>query len=124
MFNFGTNIKVFVITIRFSSPNWIFSDNSDLNCYSLENGKILNAKMVFMLFSTSYRLFQEKTRIFEHHAHETWLWTCDPVVLKLYKTQKNRKSWNFSTCHDIIWREPDKKLTLFREICHALCVET
>jgi hypothetical protein len=26
--------------------------------------------MIFMLFSTNYGLFQEQTRIFEHHAHE------------------------------------------------------
>jgi hypothetical protein len=29
MFDFGTIIKVFAITIRFSSFNLIFSDNSD-----------------------------------------------------------------------------------------------
>jgi hypothetical protein len=31
----------------------------------------VNAKMIFMLFSTSYNLFQEQAGIFEHHAHET-----------------------------------------------------
>jgi hypothetical protein len=52
--------------------------------------------MIFMLFSTSYDLCQEHTRIFEHHVHETWLWTCDPVILKLHKTQT--KSENHETC--------------------------
>jgi hypothetical protein len=39
MFYFGTIIKVFVVAIRFSLFNWIYSDNSNLNCSSLENGK-------------------------------------------------------------------------------------
>jgi hypothetical protein len=50
-----------------------------------------NAKMILMLFSTSYGLFQKYTEIFEQHAHETWPWTCHPVVLKLYKTQTKEK---------------------------------
>jgi hypothetical protein len=57
MFNFDTIIKVFVITIRFSLFNWISSNNSDLECKSLEKCKMMNAKMIFMLFSTSYGLF-------------------------------------------------------------------
>jgi hypothetical protein len=36
MFNFGTFIKLFDIPIRFSSFNWISSDNSNLNCKSLK----------------------------------------------------------------------------------------
>jgi hypothetical protein len=28
-----------------------------------------DAKMIFMLFSTSYDQFQEQTGIFEHHAY-------------------------------------------------------
>ena len=56
--------------------------------------------MIFMLFSTSYGLFQEQTGNFEHHAHETWPRTCDPVVLKLYKIQT--KSENHETCPHIM----------------------
>jgi hypothetical protein len=59
MFHFSTIIKVFAINIRFCSFNWIFSDNSDLNCKSLEKWKTVNAKMISMLFSTSYDRFQE-----------------------------------------------------------------
>jgi hypothetical protein len=43
-----------------------------LNCKSLEKWKTVNAKMIFIVFSTSYGLFQEQTEIFEHHAHKTW----------------------------------------------------
>jgi hypothetical protein len=31
----------------------------------------MNAKMIIILFSTSYDLFLEHTEIVEHHAHET-----------------------------------------------------
>jgi hypothetical protein len=58
LFYFDTIINVFVITIRFCSFNWIFSNNSDLNCKSLETVKTVNAKMIFMLFSTSYDRLQ------------------------------------------------------------------
>jgi hypothetical protein len=51
---FFTIINVFVITIIFNSFNWISSKNSDLNCKSLEIWKSVHAKMIFMLFSTSY----------------------------------------------------------------------
>jgi hypothetical protein len=61
---------------------------------------MVNAKMIFMLFSTSYDIFQEHARMFEHHAHETWPWTCDPVVLKLYKTQT--KLENHETCPHVM----------------------
>jgi hypothetical protein len=71
MFNFGTIIKVFVIAILFSLFNWISSDDSDLNCKSLEKRKTVNAKMIWMLFNTSYGPYQEHIGIFEHHAHET-----------------------------------------------------
>jgi hypothetical protein len=40
-----------------------------LNCNSLEKCKTVNAKMISMLLSTSYGLFKEHTRIFDHHAH-------------------------------------------------------
>jgi hypothetical protein len=30
----------------------------------------MNAKMIFMLLSTSYGLIQEQTRKFEHHVHK------------------------------------------------------
>jgi hypothetical protein len=43
-----------------------------LNCKSLETWKIVHAKMVSMLFSTSYDRFYERTGNFEHHAHSTW----------------------------------------------------
>jgi hypothetical protein len=69
MYHFGTIIKVFPITIGFSSFNGIFFDNSDLNCKSLETWKTVHAKMIFMLFSTSYDRFQERTGNFEHQAH-------------------------------------------------------
>jgi hypothetical protein len=69
MYHFGTIIKVFPITIGFSSFNEIFLDNSDLNCKSLETWKTVHAKMIFMLFSTSYDRFQEVTGNFEHQAH-------------------------------------------------------
>jgi hypothetical protein len=87
MFYFDTIIKVFGIPIRFISFNRIYLDNSELNCKALEKWKTMNAKMIIMLLSTSYDLIQEQTRNFEHHIHETWLGTCDPIVLKLYKTQ-------------------------------------
>jgi hypothetical protein len=69
MYHFGIIIKVFSITIGFSSFNGVSSDNSDLNCKSLETWKIVHLKMIFMLFSTSYDRFQEHTGIFENHAH-------------------------------------------------------
>jgi hypothetical protein len=69
MYHFGIIIKVCPITIGFSSFNGIFLDNSDLNCKSLETWKPVHAKMIFMLFTTSYNRFQDQTRIFEHHAH-------------------------------------------------------
>jgi hypothetical protein len=53
-----------------------------------------------MSFSTSYGLFLEQTRIFEHHAHETRPQTCNSVVLKLYKTKI--KSENYETCRDVM----------------------
>jgi hypothetical protein len=91
---------VFAITIRFSSLNWISSDNLDLNYKLLEKWKTVNTKMTFVLFSTSYDLFQEHAGIFEHHSHKTWPWTCDPVVLKLYKTKT--KSENHETCRHVM----------------------
>jgi hypothetical protein len=36
---------------------------------SLETWKTVHAKMISMLFSTSYDRFQERTGNFEHHAH-------------------------------------------------------
>jgi hypothetical protein len=72
MYRFGTIITVFSIASRFSSFIWISSGNSDLNCRSLETWKTVHAKMIFMLLSTSYDRFQERTGNFEHHAHSTW----------------------------------------------------
>jgi hypothetical protein len=69
MYHFGTIIKVFHITIGFSSFDGFFLDNSDLNCKSLETWKPCMKKMIFMLFSTSYDRFQEGTGNFEHQAH-------------------------------------------------------
>jgi hypothetical protein len=48
--------------------------------------------------------------------------TCDPVVLKLYKTQKMSK--NHKTCRHVMisYVETDKNLTLFRLSCHPLYV--
>jgi hypothetical protein len=66
---FCTIIKVFAITIRFCLFNCISSSNSDLNCKSLGKCKTVNAKMVSILFNTSYSRFKEQTEIFEHHAH-------------------------------------------------------
>jgi hypothetical protein len=51
MFNFDKIIKVYVISIRFTLFNWISSDNSDLNCKSLEKWKIVDAKMIFMFLA-------------------------------------------------------------------------
>jgi hypothetical protein len=51
---FFTIIKVFAITIRFCSFNYISWGNSELNCKSLEKYKTVNAKMVSILFNTSY----------------------------------------------------------------------
>jgi hypothetical protein len=59
MYHFGTIIKVFSITIRFSSSNGISSDNLDLNCKSVETWKTVHAKMICMLFNTSYDRIQE-----------------------------------------------------------------
>jgi hypothetical protein len=39
-----------------------------LNCKSLETWKTVHAKMIHMLFSTSYDRFQERTGNFEQHA--------------------------------------------------------
>jgi hypothetical protein len=100
IFNFGTITKVFAMPITSCSFNWISSDNSNLNSKSLEKWKTMNAKMIFMLLSTSYGLIQEQTRNSEHHVHETWPWTCDPVVLKLYKTQT--KSKNYEPCQYVM----------------------
>jgi hypothetical protein len=57
MYHFDTIIKVFSITIRFSSFNRISSKNWHLNCKSLETWKIVHVKMICMLFSTSYDRF-------------------------------------------------------------------
>jgi hypothetical protein len=65
---FWDNYKSVFITIGFSSVNGIFLDNSDLNCKSLETWKTVNAKMIFMLFGTSYDQFQEGTGNFEHQT--------------------------------------------------------
>jgi hypothetical protein len=78
-----------------------------------------------MLFITSYDLFQEQTKIFEHHAHETRPRICDLVVLKLYKTQT--KSENHETSQDVMISYVEtliKNLKMFHKIWHALCVET
>jgi hypothetical protein len=122
MFNFGTIIKVFAITIRFNSFNWISSDNLDLNKKSIEKCKQLMQKMLFILFSTSYNIFQKQTEIFEHYANETWLWTCDLVVLKLYKPQT--KSENHEPCLHIMisYVLTNKNLTLFYKSCHTYYV--
>jgi hypothetical protein len=69
MYHFGTIIKLFAITIRFSSFNRINTDKSELNCKSLETWKIVHAKMISMLGNTSYDRFQEQIGILEHHAH-------------------------------------------------------
>jgi hypothetical protein len=69
MYHFGTIIKMFPITIGFSSFDGFFLDNSDLNCKSLETWKTVLEKIIFMLFSTSYDRFQEGTGNFEHQAH-------------------------------------------------------
>jgi hypothetical protein len=69
MYHFGTIIKVFPLTIRFSSFDGFFLDNLDLNCKSLETWKTVHEKMIFMLFSTSYDRFLERTENFEQHAH-------------------------------------------------------
>jgi hypothetical protein len=45
--------------------------------------------MIFMLFSTSYSLFQENAKKLEYHAHETWPRTCDPVVFWLCFHEQN-----------------------------------
>jgi hypothetical protein len=53
VFYFGTIIKVFAIVIWFSLFYWISLDNSYLNFNSLERWKTVNAKILFILFSTS-----------------------------------------------------------------------
>jgi hypothetical protein len=40
-----------------------------LNFNSLEKCKIVNAKMISMLFSISYGQFKEQAAIFEHRAY-------------------------------------------------------
>jgi hypothetical protein len=100
MFKLGTIIKMFAILLDFVCLIDFFFIYSDLNCKSHEKWKTANAKMIYMLFSTSYALFQEKIGIFKHDAHETRLRTCDPVVLKLYKTQINSK--NHESCWDVM----------------------
>jgi hypothetical protein len=60
----------------------------------------MNLKLIFMLFNTSYSLIQEQTINFEHHVHETWLRTCNPIILKLYKTQT--KSENYKIYQDVM----------------------
>jgi hypothetical protein len=119
MYHFGTIITVFAIASRFSLFIWIFSENSDLNCRSLETWKTVHEKMISMLLSASYDRFQERTRNFEHHAHLTWPWTCHPGVYKLYKTQT--KSENHETCPRVmisyvevvikIWKKFEKVVT-------------
>jgi hypothetical protein len=69
MYHLGTIITVFSLSSRFSLFICIFSENSDLNCRSLETWKTVHAKMIFMLLSTSYDRFQERTENFKHHDH-------------------------------------------------------
>jgi hypothetical protein len=69
MYYFGIIIIVFSIASRFSSLILFFSENSDLNCKSLETWKTVHAKMIPILFSTSYDRFQERTGNFEQHVH-------------------------------------------------------
>jgi hypothetical protein len=118
MYHFGTIITVFAIASRFSSFIWIFSENSNLNCRSLETWKTVHEKMIFMLLSPSYNRFQERTGNLEHLAHLTWSWACHPGVYKLYKTQT--KSENHETCPRVmisyveamikIWKKNSRKL--------------
>jgi hypothetical protein len=56
--------------------------------------------MIFKLFNTSYGLFQKQARIFEQHSQKTWPRTCDPIVLKLYKTET--KPENHETCQHVM----------------------
>jgi hypothetical protein len=73
-----------------------------------------------MLFSTSYVYFTNKPKFSSTmHANETRPRTCDPVLLKLYKTQII--SENLKTCRDVMisYVETAKKLKLFRESCQA-----
>jgi hypothetical protein len=77
-----------------------------------------------MLFSKKYDIFYEHTEIFEHHAHKTWSWTCDLVVLKLYKTQRSQKimklidmSFLGFFCWELVRRALDKETDKGRTGC-------
>jgi hypothetical protein len=48
-----------------------------------------NTKIIFILLSTSWGFTEEQIRNFEHPVHDTCSRTCDPIVLKLYKTAMN-----------------------------------
>jgi hypothetical protein len=67
--SFVDNYNIVYIVSRFSSFIWISSENSNLNCRSLETWKTVHEKMIFMLLSISYDRLQKRTENFEQHAH-------------------------------------------------------
>jgi hypothetical protein len=67
--SFVDNYNRVSIVSRFSSFILISSENSNLNCRSLETWKTVHEKMIFMLLSISYDRFQKRTGNFEQHAH-------------------------------------------------------
>jgi hypothetical protein len=66
---FMNNYNIVSTVSRFSSFVRISSENSNLNCRSLETWKTVHAKMIFMLLSISYDRLQKRTGNFEQHAH-------------------------------------------------------
>jgi hypothetical protein len=62
-----------------------------------ENGKWWMQKWYPCYLAQVTAYFVEQTGISDHHAHETWSWTCHPVVLNMYKTQTTSKN------HEICW---------------------
>jgi hypothetical protein len=102
MSHVGTITKVFAITIRFSSFNWISSDNSDLNCKSLEKWKTMNAKWYSCYLAQVTAYFREipkfSSTMLTKHDHELVIQLFQNSI-KLKRSQKIIKRVDMSWYH-------------------------
>jgi hypothetical protein len=60
----------------------------------------------------------------EHPVPKSWPWTCDTVVLKLYK--KQIKSENHETCQDIMIAYVEGVIKSWQGVvkfCHVRCLD-
>jgi hypothetical protein len=64
------------------------------------------------------------TRNFKHHVYVKRRQTCDPVVLKLYKTQT--KSENHETCRDVMLSYVEGVIKIWHYFVKVImhCVQT